>query len=89
MASVNINPQSSIIWVDSDTNVSRSTSLLTRRGWGVSCFNETADALNALRERRIDPLKINCVITSMMERGGRRERGLLNGLQMLDEMKVI
>ena len=47
------------------------------------------DALNALRERRLQPQKINCVITNMMERGERRERGLLNGLQMLDEMKII
>jgi hypothetical protein len=89
MACANINSQVSIIWVDSDPNISRNIGSLEQQGWHVGCFNETNDALNALRERHLDPKNINCVITSMMERGGRRDRGLLNGLQMLDEMRMI
>jgi hypothetical protein len=89
MARANIDPEASIIWVDSDPNIRQSTGLLEAQSWRVACFNETADALNALREGLIKPTKINCVITSMMERGGRRERGLLNGLQMLESMKII
>jgi hypothetical protein len=86
---VNIDPETSIVWVDSDVNIRHSTGLLEAQNWRVACFKETVDALNALRERRLQPQKINCVITSMMERGERRERGRLNGLQMLDEMKII
>lgn len=82
-------PQSNIIWVDSDPNIRYSARLLEAQNWRVACFNETADALEALRKRRLEPSNIHCVITSMMERGGRRERGCLNGLEMLDEMKKI
>ena len=89
MADFQIDPQSSIIWVDSDPNIRHCTGLLKAQNWRVACFNETADALNALRQRLLVPNHINCIITSMMERGRRRQRGLLNGLQMLDEMKYI
>lgn len=89
MGSAQIDPLSNIIWVDSDPNVHKSTGLLQAQNWRVACFHETADALKALRERRLQPSNIRCVITSMMERGGRRERGCLNGLEMLDEMKII
>ena len=89
MATANIDSQTSIIWVDSDLRIRHQTGLLEAQNWRVACFNETADALGALRQDPLQPGRINCVITSMMERGGRRERGLLNGLQMLDEMKLI
>ena len=55
----------------------------------MACFNETADALRALENGLLEPQHIRCVITSTMERGGRRERGLLNGLHMLDKIKSI
>ncbi|MCC7515688.1 MAG: hypothetical protein IT212_13445 [Bacteroidia bacterium] len=86
---MSIYPQISIIWVDSDPNIYRSTDLFQDQNWNVICFNETADVLNALRGKNLKLENIKCVITSMMERDGRRERGLLNGLQMLDEMKRI
>lgn len=89
MAKAKINSTASIIWVDSDPNIRHQTGLLEAQNWRVACFNETADALDALRQYHLKPSRINCVITSMMERDGRRERGLLNGLQMLDEMKII
>ena len=84
-----IDPETSIIWVDSDPNVRRCTGLLEAQTWRVACFNETGDALTALLDGRLKANNINCIITSMMERGGRRERGLLNGLQMLECMKII
>lgn len=89
MGSSKVDPLVSIIWVDSDPGIRNSANLLEAQNWRVAYFNETADALSALREDVLKPAQINCVITSMMERGGRRERGLLNGLQMLDEMKII
>ncbi|CAF4691969.1 unnamed protein product, partial [Rotaria socialis] len=86
---MSVYPQISIIWVDSDPNIYRSTGLFQDQNWNVICFNETADALNALRAKNLKLENIKCVITSMMERDGRRERELMNGLQMLDDMKRI
>ena len=86
---MNINRQSDIIWVDSDPNIRYRTSLLQAQGYHVACFNETIDALNALSDGRLEPNNIKCVITSMMKRGGRREKGFFNGLEMLDKMKII
>jgi hypothetical protein len=82
-------PPISIIWVDSDPNIYHSTGLFRAQNWNVICFNETADALNALYKKQLKLENIKCIITSMMERDGRRERGLLNGLQMVDNMKRI
>lgn len=73
--------------MDSDPNINDSATLFRDQGWTVVCFNETADALNALRNQLLNLDHVKCVITSMMERDGRRERGLLSGLQMLDKMK--
>lgn len=89
MTSIKFDPHSSIIWVDSDPYIYASTELFRAQDWKVACFNETADALKALRKRELKPDNIKCIITSMMERGRRRERGLLNGLEMIDEIKKI
>ncbi|CAF4762483.1 unnamed protein product [Rotaria socialis] len=80
---MSVYPQISIIWVDSDPNIYRSTGLFQDQNWSVICFNETADALNALRAKHLKLENIKCVITSMMERDGRRERELMNGLQIV------
>ncbi|CAF1285760.1 unnamed protein product [Didymodactylos carnosus] len=77
------------MWIDSDPNVFGSTVLFQNEGWKISCFNETADAINALQMQKISPTAVKCIITSMMERGGRKERGLRNGLEMLDDIKLI
>ena len=78
-----------IIWVDSDPNVYHSARLLRAQNWRVVCFNETSDALKALNDGDLHAKNIHCIITSMMERGGRKERGCINGLEMIDEMKTI
>jgi len=75
-----------IIWVDSDKNVCKSASLLKNAQYNVTFFNETADALNYLRSS--DCASIVCIITSMMQRDGRKERGLLSGLDMIDEIRL-
>lgn len=79
----------SIIWVDSDPMISCKIDRFRSENLHVACFNETADALEALQNGPLEPQYIQCVITSMMERGGRRERGLLNGLQMIERIKLI
>ncbi len=89
MTNLDIDPQSNIIWVDSDPNICNSTNMFKAQGWCVACFNETADALKALNGNRLKPDNIDCIITSTMERGGRQERGCLNGLEMLEAMKII
>ncbi|CAF1672958.1 unnamed protein product, partial [Adineta ricciae] len=83
-----IDPRSNIIWVDSNPDISKCTGPFELRNWRVARFNETADALNALEGGQLKANNIDCVITSMMERGGRRERGLVNGLEMLQRMKT-
>jgi DNA-binding NarL/FixJ family response regulator len=79
----------SIIWVDSDPTIYFKIDRFRSENVHVACFTETADALKALKEDLLKPQYIQCIITSMMERGGRCERGLLNGLEMLDRMKLI
>ena len=86
---MNINRQSDIIWVDSNSDIRYRTGLLQDHGYRVACFNETIDALNALDKRHLEPNNVKYVITSMMKRGGRRRKGFPNGLEMLDQMKVI
>lgn len=82
-----IDSSSNIIWVDSNINLQPCLQPFTDANMRVACFHETADALNALRQNKLKIQSIECVITSMMERGGRKERGCLNGLQMLDQIK--
>ncbi|CAF3436859.1 unnamed protein product [Rotaria sp. Silwood2] len=78
-----------IIWVDCDPNIYDSTILFRNENWKVWCFNATRDATEALQTDQISPANVRCIITSMMERTGGRERGLRNGLEMLDDMKLI
>lgn len=75
-----------IIWVDSDENLSPVS--LRKANYHVVTFNETADALKYLSNDG-NCGNVVCIITSMMERGGRKERGLLNGLQMIDRIRII
>lgn len=82
-----IDSLSNIIWVDSNPKINQSLELLLAANMRVACFHETADALRALRQRKLNIKNLECVITSMMEGGGRKERGFLNGLQMLDSIK--
>lgn len=83
------NSKVSIIWVDSDPTIYFRIDRFRSENLHVACFTETADALKALKDGLLKPQYIQCIITSMMERGGRRERGLLNGLEMLGRMKLL
>ena len=75
MANMNIKRQSDIIWVDSNSDIRYRTGLLQDHGYRVARFNETIDALNAPDKRHLEPNNVKYVITSMMKRGGRREKG--------------
>ena len=74
-----------IVWVDSDPDIEKSTGFLKEKGYKVVCFNETQDCVNYLQKEQ----DVICIITSMMERGGRKERGLMNAFEMVIEIKKI
>lgn len=74
-----------VVWVDSDPNIKNSAKFLIQKGHNVFCFNETQDCLDYLKNDQ----SACCIITSMMERGGRKERGLKNAFEMVSEIKNI
>ena len=75
-----------IVWVDSDPNIESSTKFLKEKGYTVVCFNGTKDCFDYFKN---DDKSLICIITSMMERGGRKERGLMNTFEMVIEIKKI
>ncbi len=75
-----------IIWVDSDPYISLSAKPLKELNCDLKFFNETQDCLNFIRNSSEED--IICVITSMMERGGRKEKGLMNAFEILNEIKL-
>lgn len=70
-----------IVWVDSDAGVKFDT--LSSAGYTVRVFLEVCDALVFIAPA-IPAGAISCVITSSMKRGGREEKGLPSGMQMID-----
>eukprot|EP01126_Amoeba_proteus_P066311 TRINITY_DN9567_c0_g2_i1.p1 TRINITY_DN9567_c0_g2~~TRINITY_DN9567_c0_g2_i1.p1 ORF type:complete len:367 (-),score=48.55 TRINITY_DN9567_c0_g2_i1:211-1311(-) len=77
------NPGGTIVWIDSDPYVK--ASILKNHGFNVVLFNEVKPAMDYLREKWVVQKKmIDCVITSSMKSGGRQEKGLPNGLQLVD-----
>ena len=74
-----------IIWVDSDPNVSSSDGPLRQLDCKLKFFNETQDCLDYIINSNQEP--IFSIITSMMERGGRKERGLMNAFQMVNQIR--
>lgn len=74
-----------ILWVDSDPNISDSAGPLCKLDCQLRFFNETQDCLDYIINKNQDP--IFCIITSMMERGGRKEKGLMNAFQMINQIR--
>ena len=74
-----------IIWVDSDPYISLSAEPLRQLGCKLTFFNETKDCLDYILSNHHN--HIFCIITSMMERGGRKERGLMNAFQMINKIR--
>ena len=68
-----------IIWVDSDPHVS--ASILEAAGHSVRMFNETQAAMDFLSDGNES---VECIITSSMKRGGRAEKGLPSGIDLID-----
>ena len=75
-----------IIWVDSDPNVNLSAGPLRQLNCTLKFFNETQDCLDFILNN--DHECIFSIITSMMERGGRKERGLMNAFEMLNQIRL-
>ncbi len=78
---------STVLWVDSDPNIEKSAYFLKEKDFYVICFNETKDCLDYIT--KYEGTNVCCIITSMMERGGRKERGLMNAFEMIDKIKPI
>ena len=78
---------SKIIWVDSDPYIERSANFLKEKNFIVVCFNETKDCVDYIKKQNGNDIR--CIITSMMERGGIKERGLMNTFQMIDQIRKI
>eukprot|EP01126_Amoeba_proteus_P066312 TRINITY_DN9567_c0_g2_i2.p1 TRINITY_DN9567_c0_g2~~TRINITY_DN9567_c0_g2_i2.p1 ORF type:complete len:366 (-),score=48.18 TRINITY_DN9567_c0_g2_i2:211-1308(-) len=76
------NPGGTIVWIDSDPYVK--ASILKNHGFNVVLFNEVRPAMDYLKETVARREMIDCVITSSMKSGGRQEKGLPNGLQLVD-----
>ena len=76
-----------ILWVDSDPYIEKSAYFLKEKNFTVKCFNETKDCVDYIETHYGND--ICCIITSMMERGGRKERGLMNAFQMIDKIRQI
>jgi hypothetical protein len=69
-----------IVWVDSDPNAS--ASILEAAGHSVRMFNETQAAMDFLAHGKY--ASVECIITSSMKRGGRAEKGLPSGIDLID-----
>ncbi len=76
-----------VLWVDSDPNIEKSAYFLKEKNFNVVCFNETKDCVDFIENN--SGSDICCIITSMMERGGRKERGLMNAFEMIQRIKEI
>ena len=74
-----------VLWVDSDPNIEKSAYFLKEKKFTVKCFNETKDCVDYLEQYKGSD--VCCIITSMMERGGRKEKGLMNAFEMIDKIK--
>lgn len=75
-----------ILWVDSDPNISLSAGPLRELGCSLKFFNETQDCLDFILHNEHE--NIFCIITSMMESGGRKEKGLMNAFEMLNQIRL-
>ena len=70
-----------VLWVDSSKKIK--FEILEEAGYVVSVFNETQDCMDYVFKHE-DHSKIRGIITSSMRSGGRKEKGYLDGLQMLN-----
>ena len=77
----------SVVWCDSDPYID--STILENAGFSVYKFTETQNCINFMENYPGKIENLQCILTSMMERGGRKEKGLLNGLQMVESIKNI
>ena len=75
-----------ILWVDSDPYVENTAGILKNAGFSLKFFNETQDLIDYYYNH--GESQIHCIITSMMERGGRKEKGLKNAFEMIGEIRA-
>eukprot|EP01084_Bolivina_argentea_P053953 98966_1 len=80
-----------VLWVDTDPSILKDATYLTKNGFYVKHFSETIYCIqyvtNHIKQNIKQNINIVGVITSMMRRGGRQKKKLMDGLQMLHYIK--
>ncbi|CAE8588587.1 unnamed protein product [Polarella glacialis] len=77
-----------VMWCDSDLQVAKEAGLLEADGLVVSCF-QTPELLVENFQSRPNPSAVVAILTSMMERGGRKERGEMNALDLFRAVEQV
>lgn len=73
------------LWCDSDPNVWLSAGTFQSNGLHVRTFTDPETLLNVYRG---SPSTVACIVTSMMERNSRKERGLMNAYGLLEAVRA-
>eukprot|EP01083_Nonionella_stella_P205315 747771_1 len=76
-----------IIWVDCSPKVAKQATEIINAGYELQYFNETQDCIDYI-QKYLKQKRIVGVITSMMESGGRKQKGLRNGTAMITYIKT-
>lgn len=73
-----------VLWCDSDIKIERSAGILKAANLEVRSFNEPLELLEEYQARAAEVVG---VLSSMMESGGRKERGEMNAFQLFAKCK--
>ncbi|CAL1150188.1 unnamed protein product [Cladocopium goreaui] len=76
--------QGTVLWCDSDPEILRSCDVLRGSGMQVQAFQEPEALLQQYLRK---PQEVLCIMTSMMQGNGRKERNAMNGYDLLEAMQ--
>lgn len=75
-----------VLWCDSDISVAKSGGIFRQAGLEVRCLPETDELLAEYAENSKD---VVAIVSSMMESGGRKERGAMNALELFAKCRAV
>ena len=77
-----------IVWVDSSPAVAYTGDIIKQNGYKLTTFNETQDCIDYVVGllQNFNHKRIKGIITSSMRSGGRKEKGLLDGFEMIQRL---
>ncbi|CAK9029862.1 Uncharacterized protein SCF082_LOCUS18969, partial [Durusdinium trenchii] len=76
--------EGTVLWCDSDPTVLQSCGVLRGSGLNVEHFQEPEAALQRYLR---SPQEVLCIMSSMMEGDGRKERGAMNGYALFEALQ--